>query len=82
MTLSRFAVCLNRSIEREPPETFRLVTARRNERSARLLSGGTVEVHGTKAEEKVEVHQNEQPKQIQPENQEYSALADLGKIQQ
>ena len=42
----------------------------------------SVEVHGTKAEEKVEVHQNEQPKQIQPENQEYSALADLGKIQQ
>jgi hypothetical protein len=41
MTLSRLAVCLNRSIEREPPETFRLVTAKRNERSARLLSGGT-----------------------------------------
>ena len=41
MTLRRLAVCLNRSIEREPPETFRLVTAKRSERSARLLSGGT-----------------------------------------
>jgi DNA-directed RNA polymerase specialized sigma subunit len=41
-----------------------------------------VEVHGAKAEEKVELHQNEPPRQIQPENQEYYALADSGKIQQ
>ena len=41
MTLSRLAVSSNRFIEREPPETFRLVTANRRERSALLLSGGT-----------------------------------------
>ncbi len=31
----------NPSQERDPPATFRLVTARRNDRSARLLSGST-----------------------------------------
>ena len=35
-----------------------------------------VEVHGAKAEEKVEFHQNEQPRQIQLESREYYALAD------
>ena len=35
-----------------------------------------VEVHGARAEEKVEFHQHEQQKQIQPKNQEYYALAD------
>jgi len=41
ITLKRLAVSSNRFIEREPPETFRLVTASRRERSAKLLSGGT-----------------------------------------
>ena len=39
-TVNKLAVFLNRSIEREPPLTFRLVTAKRNVRSAMLLSGG------------------------------------------
>jgi len=30
-----------------------------------------VEVHGAKAEEKVEFHKHDQQKQIQPKNQEY-----------
>lgn len=38
MTDNRSAVCSNRDIEREPPETLRLVTAKRRERSAKLLS--------------------------------------------
>jgi hypothetical protein len=40
-TLSKSAVCWNRFIEREPPLTLRLVTAKRRSRSAKLLSGGT-----------------------------------------
>ena len=38
--------------------------------------GILVEVHRANGEEKVEFHQNEKPIQIQPENQEYYALAD------
>ena len=35
-----------------------------------------VEVHGSTAEEKVKFHQNEPPRQIQPENPKYYALVD------
>jgi hypothetical protein len=40
-----------------------------------------VEVHGVKAEERVEHHQNEQQRQMQLENLEYFGLVPSKKIQ-
>jgi hypothetical protein len=39
--VSNIAVWAKPAIDREPPQTLRLVTANRKERSERLLSGGT-----------------------------------------
>jgi len=40
ITDHKSAVCSNRDIDREPPDTLGLVTANPRERSAKLLSGG------------------------------------------